>query len=60
MDQVSDGSQWGQIPKTIQNPPPGHDLRLRDDHEAFVVAFQYENKSFQSCPAMNTVSEDLD
>ena len=42
----SDGSQWGQIPKTIQRPPPGHDLKLRDDREAFVVAFQFENKSF--------------
>jgi hypothetical protein len=42
----SDGSQWGQVPKTIQEPPPEHDLKLRDDREAFVVAFQYENKSF--------------
>jgi hypothetical protein len=42
----SDGSQWGQTPKTIQKPPPGHDIKLRDDHEAFVVAFQYENKTF--------------
>ena len=41
----SDGSQWGQIPKTIQDPPRGHDLKLRDDHEAFVVAFQYADKS---------------
>jgi hypothetical protein len=32
----SDGSQWGQIPKTIQNPPPGHDLKLRDDHEMMI------------------------
>src|SRR6266705_6971457 len=41
-----DGSQWGQTPKTIQEPPPDHDLKLRDDQEAFVVAFQYENKTF--------------
>jgi hypothetical protein len=44
--EFSDGSHWGQVPRLIQNPPRGHDLKLRDDHEPFVVAFQYENKSY--------------
>lgn len=44
--EFSDGSQWGQVPRTIQKESPGHDLKLRDDNEPFVVAFQYENKSF--------------
>lgn len=44
--EFSDGSQWGQVPEAIQKEPPGHDLKLRDDHAPFVVAFQYEIKSF--------------
>jgi hypothetical protein len=44
--EFSDGSQWGQVPTTVQEEPPGHDLKLRDDNEPFVVAFQYEIKSF--------------
>ena len=42
----SDGTQWGRVQQAVQDRPPGHDLQLRDDHEAFVAAFQYENKSF--------------
>ena len=47
----ADGSQWGQIPKSIQNPPPGHDLVLRDDKEPFIAAFQFTEKtlSVMSC-----------
>jgi len=44
--EFSDGSQWGQVPTTVQEEPPGHDLKLRDDNEPFLAAFQYEIKSF--------------
>jgi hypothetical protein len=42
----SDSTNWGQVPQIIQNPPRGNDLKLRDDQDAFVAAFQYQYKSF--------------
>ena len=49
--EFSDDSQWGQVPRSIQEKPTGHDLTLRDDKEPFIAAFQFKDKalSIMSC-----------